>query len=172
MACVAGRVPPRAVQDQVQLGIVVAGYSRLEPVTTRSCGAVRRLGVGSMRQGVEAQVRVGELVLPVEPVENVAEAGDVVFVDDGVGRRPAVPVPERPGVQDGVPSRLLTQRLEVLEDDGVAGGQVPPADLIDWTSPGGGGISGVSCWGVSVSDDGSPTSSERRESWYAEMSSM
>ena len=53
---------------------------------------------------MEAQVRVGELVLPVEPVENVAEAGDVVFVDDGVGRRPAVPVPERPGVQDDVPS--------------------------------------------------------------------
>ena len=82
-----------------------------------------------MRQGVESQVRVGELVLPVELVENVAEAGDVVFVDDGVGRRPALPVPERPGVQDGVPSRLLTQRLEVLEDDGVAGGQVAAGGL-------------------------------------------
>ena len=62
------------------------------------------IGVGSMRQGVEAQVRVGELVLLVELVENVAEAGDVIFVDDGVGRRPAVSVPERSGVQDGVPS--------------------------------------------------------------------
>ena len=57
-----------------------------------------------------------------EPVENVAEGGDVFFVDDGVGRRPTVPVPERPGVQDGVPSRLLAQLPEVVDDDGVAGG--------------------------------------------------
>ena len=51
-------------------------------------------------------------------------------------------------------------------------GRSPPADLIDWTSSCGGGISGVFCWGVSVSDDGAPTSAERRVSWYSEMSSM
>ena len=115
--------------DLIQLNVVADGHSWLEPAPPRSCGVVWCLGVGTMRKGVEAQVRVGELVLPVEPVENVAEAGDVVFVDNGVGRRPAVPVPERPGVQDGVPSRLLTQRLEVLEDDGVASGQVAAGGL-------------------------------------------
>lgn len=81
-------------------------------------------------------------------------------------------MPERPGVQDGVPSGLLTQRLEVLEDDGVAGGQVVAGgldrlDQFRWRS-----ISGVSCWGVLMSDDGSRRSLECRESWYSEMSSM
>ena len=48
----------------------------------------------------------------------------------------------------------------------------PPAARIDWTSSGGGGISGASCCGVSVSDGMSRRSAERRESWYSEMSSM
>ena len=62
----------------------------------------------------------------------------VVVADGGYAKREFLrhcqgcrsPLTSSPNcVQDGVPSRLLTQRLEVSEDDGVASGQVAAGGL-------------------------------------------
>ena len=51
-------------------------------------------------------------------------------------------------------------------------GRSPPASRIDWTSSGGGGISGVSCGSMTILDEGSGEALVKRESGYSEMSSM
>jgi hypothetical protein len=107
MAWVAVRVPPRAVQYQIELGVVVVCDWALAPVAPPLCGAIRRFRMGSMRQRVEARVGVGKFVLLIEACDDVGQGEDVVVVDDSIVVWPLLSMPGNASVKDHVPASEL-----------------------------------------------------------------